>query len=258
MMIKYNPPINLRFDEQEHLYYDADTNELLTGTTTILKVKDKPALIQWASNSCAEYFKEHFTEITKENFEEHFKQAKVAYRKISNKAKDTGSDAHKFIEDWLKDKLDRQIDAEIAELAQNLPFSGDIEAQNCIKCFCDFYNAYKPIFRASEMMIGSAKHKFAGTLDFLAEINGELVLGDFKTSTGIFPDYHLQLAGYQICLEEGGVVPAKRLIVRLAKKGDYEAMYSPSPLEFDKEVFLHLRETHKWNVWWDNYYQNNK
>jgi len=50
------------------------------------------------------------------------------------------------------------------------------------------------------------------------EVDGELILGDFKTSKAIYPEYWLQLAGYQIALEEGGIKPIKRLAVRLDKK----------------------------------------
>ena len=75
---------------------------------------------------------------------------------------------------------------------------------------------------ASEIQVCSRLNHFAGILDALAIINGEKVLLDFKTSSGIKPDYTIQLAGLTICLEEMGFTPDKCAILHIPKKGEFE------------------------------------
>ena len=79
-------------------------------------------------------------------------------------------------------------------------------------------------FTCSEQRVLSVKHKFCGTYDFEAIINGKNVLGDIKTSSGIWPEQWLQVAGYKGArLEE---FPDKKIdhtiIVRCGKDGKFE------------------------------------
>lgn len=53
----------------------------------------------------------------------------------------------------------------------------------------------------AEVSLVSRRFRFGGTLDALL-IKGKLALGDWKTSNGVYPDYLLQLAAYQILWEE--------------------------------------------------------
>lgn len=53
-----------------------------------------------------------------------------------------------------------------------------------------------------ERQIWSSRHRYAGTVDALAQINGKFGVLDIKTSTGIYPDYNLQTAAYVSALQE--------------------------------------------------------
>ena len=55
----------------------------------------------------------------------------------------------------------------------------------------------KPKYEAIELKMVSEKYRVGGTADFIARINGTLVLGDFKTSKGIYPEMTAQLAAYR-------------------------------------------------------------
>ena len=48
---------NFTFDEKTHRYYIGDKQR--TGTTTVLGILAKPALIQWAANMAVDYIKEN-------------------------------------------------------------------------------------------------------------------------------------------------------------------------------------------------------
>ena len=51
----------------------------------------------------------------------------------------------------------------------------------------------------------SDKLGFAGTLDRIIELDGEMILMDIKTSNSLQPTHWLQLAAYNQLLNEGGV-----------------------------------------------------
>jgi hypothetical protein len=53
-----------------------------------------------------------------------------------------------------------------------------------------------------ERQVWSARHRYAGTVDALASIDGKFGVLDIKTSTGFFPEYNLQTAAYVEALHE--------------------------------------------------------
>jgi hypothetical protein len=53
-----------------------------------------------------------------------------------------------------------------------------------------------------ERPVWSEFHRFSGTVDALASIDGKFGVLDIKTSTGFFPEYNLQTAAYVLALQE--------------------------------------------------------
>lgn len=153
------------------------------------------------------------------------KEAKGAWREKRDKSADSGSRAHALIETYIKTGMMNS-------------FLENKEVENCIANFLTWEEKLKPAWMASELQVGSLIHGFAGILDALAEIDGKLVLMDFKTSSGIKLEYSIQLAGLMICLEEMGVKPTERAILHLPKDGEYEYKVLNGNLEFEKECFL--------------------
>ena len=96
----------------------------------------------------------------------------------------------------------------------------------------------------SEVMVASLLHGFAGRFDLMGNIpepvkistkltkagieHRELVqpdsfLVDLKTSSGVYNDHHLQVAGYQgACVESGYERPNQTAILRTSLDGKYE------------------------------------
>ena len=56
----------------------------------------------------------------------------------------------------------------------------------------EFLETYQPKFVMTEFTVFG--DGYAGTCDFIAEIGGRLVIGDFKTSKALYPEIALQLA----------------------------------------------------------------
>ena len=71
------------------------------------------------------------------------------------------------------------------------------KAENAFLGYLEWKKMTKPKYEAIELKMVSEKYKIGGTADFVANINGSLVLGDFKTSKGIYPEMTCQLAAYR-------------------------------------------------------------
>ena len=96
----------------------------------------------------------------------------------------------------------------------------------------------------SEKKVYSKLWNYAGTIDALARINGELYVIDFKTSAKIYKEYYLQVYGYAQAVHEmvnvGDTLLSnvehypKGMIVRLDKNED---RYQEAAFECEPRVF---------------------
>ncbi len=230
--------------------YKSEDNELYTGVTTILNVRQKEFLKWWTVKMMYEYLHPKLEEvqgITKREWNDLLMEGKKAHTVRSDKAKEIGGAVHDYLEAYIKEKLGEKatLPKEKVELLKCE------EAQNSIKAFKDWEKANEVEWIKSELVVASHKHKFAGTLDFIAKVNGKITLGDFKTSSVISEETNLQTAAYQICLEEMGFDEVEqRLVIRIPKDGnDVEVKIIGTDLEFDKKAFVSLREVYRWNLY---------
>lgn len=155
----------------------------------------------------------------------HLLEAKSIWRRKRDKAADTGTIAHGYIEDYIKS-------------GARVPPTQPAEVLNCFNEFIRWEGEFKPEWLGSEIQVGSAIWKFAGILDALAKIDGCITLVDFKTSSDIKDDYAIQLAGLCIGLDECGVTVDQRAILHLPKEGPFEYRIIDSDLTQDKAAFL--------------------
>ena len=208
----------LTFNESKHRYeWDG---KLVPGVTTILQCISKPALIQWSAGMASDYWLAEIKNAQNEkrlecfgleDFSKIHKEAKVAHRKKVQAAADSGSSVHEYAEAFIK--------------KTELPELDNDEVKRGVEAFHKWLDAHKVKFMASERRIFSKEHWYAGTCDFVAEIDGEIAVGDFKTSSGIYPEMRFQVAAYQHAIqEEKGVQFQRREIIRFDKKtGEFEA-----------------------------------
>lgn len=198
----------LTIDPVKHAYmWGAD---YVPGVTSILKIIDKPALIQWSANMASDHFLAQ-VKAGRDDFAAIHKESKVAHRKKSDAAKDIGHEVHAYVEAHFKN-------LPLPELTSD-------EAKRGVEAFHSWLAAHKVEVLASERLCFSKEHYYAGTCDFVAKIDGAMAVGDVKTSSGIFSEYRLQTAAYQHALqEEKGMRFDVRWIVRFDKKtGKFEA-----------------------------------
>ena len=142
-----------------------------------------------------------------------------AHRQIRDEAADAGSEAHRAIELYI-------LGEDVPELSE--------KAQASFDNFLEFVKEYEPTWEASELTVYNQTHKYAGTLDFIANIPalGEgLTLGDIKTGKGVYPEVALQLAAYRFA--------------EFAETANNNARVEMP--ETERAVVLHLRPD-KWEI----------
>lgn len=235
------------FLEDNHTYTVG--GKLLTGVTTILNVRAKDFLKWWPVKLMWENLTGKFKEIlagTEKEFETRILDAKKAHTVKSKEALSSGKVAHDWIEEYIKARIAGQECADVH-------FPDDEKAATAVKAFLDWQEKHEIEWLASELVLASTVDMFAGTIDFVARIDGVLTLGDFKTSSVISEDSYLQTAAYFYLLDEnlleGEERPTQRLVLRIPKDGtEFESRIVPTPLDFDILTFLRCREIHRWNL----------
>ena len=191
----------------------------VVGVTTITGIIAKPALIGWSAKLAAEYMRDNVTEIGQ--LVRRAEEAKRAHIVASTAGKAAGSVGHNLVE----------------ALLQNEPFAMPSEktalkaATSIRKAFLAWQADHPLKVVEVEKPAYSLAHNFAGKFDLLAEIDGKLVLIDFKTTNtsrynpdGIYAENFAQLGAYLILIEEQmGVLVDEAVIVNLPKDGaDYK------------------------------------
>ena len=116
-----------------------------------------------------------------------------------------------------------------------------------IKNFIDWANKSKVKFLETEKNIYSEKLFIGGIVDMICEIDGQIWLGDVKTSgSGIYSEHFFQCAGYHLMLEAMELYPniTGYLILNLKESGEMLEKRSVSNEE-NKKIFLNCLEIYR-------------
>lgn len=234
------------FNKERH-HHSLDGKPLF-GVTTVLGVIAKPMLIQWSANMAVKHIEDNFPTAEQVmngfKFSDLFKEAKTAHNKKKTDAGSIGTDAHSVIENYIKN---------------DVVYTGDNE--QIYKMFGHFYKWAKKNnvqFIASEQNVWSEVLWIGGIVDFICTINGKRYLGDIKTGSGIYPEHFLQMAAYDLCLQEMGNEPAYGYIVlNLRKDGKFavKKLVASKKLKDGFTYALGLYKTlkaMKWNAYGSN------
>jgi hypothetical protein len=177
------PPTVRRRNHGTGHSYTVGGHKTIGVTTALNDGMPKPALVQWAAKTVAEYV--------------------AAHRVLIGELGDAE------LVDLLKDQPRRDRDAaarrgtEVHTLAQTLLAGGDVdvpeELVGHVESYQRFHRDWSPDDVAVEAVVANMTHGWAGTLDYLCELPGivGLSLLDIKTArSGIFGETALQLAAY--------------------------------------------------------------
>lgn len=174
----------------------------LTGVTTILNAINKPNLLDWAASEALKKALEIILNNPKEEainlISSFIVSRKYPHTIKSDSAKDLGKEAHDWVEHYIKQKM-----AGVLDLPSLLQRAKDDGIYHIVIRFSDWAESNNVKFLASEVSVFSVKYFYAGTFDFVCEIDGKRYLGDFKTSSGIYGrEYFAQCAAYRMAIEE--------------------------------------------------------
>jgi len=124
-----------------------------------------------------------------------------------------------------------------------------------INSFVNWYEQYKPELIAKEFPVFSQKGKYAGRLDRIYIIGGEVTLLDIKSSSGIHEHFPLQFASYAKAVEETTdlkIVQTACLQLGAQNKNNYRFVVYPDWKDHYK-VFESVRK-----VWQYEYFDSKK
>jgi len=166
----------------------------LVGTTTVIgRFGDSGGLKYWC-------------------WEQGYKQGKdnkpFKFMDAAKKAADIGTAAHAMIEAHINgdnpdDTLLSLLPQEAADLGNDIEFVQ--KANNAYEMYLKWerQTKVKMLSKYQEIQLVSPEYKYGGTPDAIGEIDGEIVLLDWKSSNGLYPDMLLQLSAYNHLINEG-------------------------------------------------------
>jgi hypothetical protein len=176
--LTYQPRVRMAYR-----YYTIDGKKF-PSVTSILNVLNKPQLVNWAVRLTRDYIKQelfafrHADSLTDLDLGNLLAKSAAEHDRVRNAAADHGIVVHSSIASYI---------GNTSNVAQNDPV---------IIAFRKWQESSQFVPIASERLVFSHEHGFAGTADLIGTLNGRLALLDIKTGRGVYPEYKLQLAAY--------------------------------------------------------------
>jgi hypothetical protein len=116
---------------------------------------------------------------------------------IKQAAGNKGSKVHQAIGMYLSGER-ITMDAKLTNHDTGQQEELSVEEYDCLLSFTQWYATLdNPKTIATEITVFNDIEGYAGTVDWLVEIGGELWLIDFKTSQQVWPEYEIQVSAYK-------------------------------------------------------------
>jgi ATP-dependent exoDNAse (exonuclease V) beta subunit len=133
--------------------------------------------------------------------------------KVSHMALQRGNAVHYIMEDYI-----------LGQEAKTKPMPIHVQTAKGLKEYADKYIRN---VRMVEGQLWSHELKVAGTVDLVAEFDGEMAIIDWKTSNwpkkrNQIHSYYMQEAAYAVMFEERTGIPVTRLVTLVANKDGYQ------------------------------------
>ena len=158
-------------------YYEID-GRFLPSVTTVLKIIDKPALMNWAAKQAA---KAVLMDPVKYDTPE---KAAAAIYSISDTATTRGSTVHKLAELYA----DFYVQGKGDECTSENPYFKGIKA---------FFDTMRPEIIHKEVRLVNMEQGYAGPADLIAKVGPKTFVIDYKTGKAVYPEARLQVEAYR-------------------------------------------------------------
>lgn len=109
------------------------------------------------------------------------------------------------------------------------------EEYAAIISFKEWCEEAKPKFLYSERTVFNLKDNYAGTLDAMVELNGEIYILDYKTSADIYLSHQVQISSYY---HADDIIADKMAILQLGYKRNKHKKYKFTEVEDCYDLFL--------------------
>lgn len=227
-------------------YIDPDDGAIkVPGVTSVVGQLPKDFLTFWAAKESATAAVENWdivSQLVQRDPAGAIDYLKNAHRRKSRAATDLGSAAHDYFERLARGEVvnDRHV---------------HIDVKPHVRWFREFLAEIQPEFLYLEETVWSDAHRYAGSFDAIARVDGEIVVLDWKTSKAVYDSVALQLSAYRyadrIILADGsGVVDVPEMaggaVLHVRPEG-----WQFVPVKCDRTVFasfLNLRGTFDWET----------
>jgi hypothetical protein len=209
--------------------------ELTPSVTNIQGSLSKPALPRWAAKVVAEQAWALRGSIGNLEEQEAIDLLKGSPWRSSTRAANRGTSIHDLLERRTLGQADIELEGEAREFMAGIDgFLEDHEIEPFV----------------TEVTMFSSRG-YAGTADFLGLFDGQLVILDYKTGKGLYPEVGLQLAALRaadVMIVDGQIKQVPRTddgVAVLISRGGYEVK-RPRSFEEDLAGFQALLEVWKW------------
>lgn len=213
--------VELVVEGRSHLYdvYADDGTVRFPGVTGFLGIISKPALVPWAKREALALVESALVKrldgkrcaqvvLNKSWIDNVLTDAKKRPDQLKDEAADLGTRAHAFI-----DKIIHGCEPDA--------IPPEIEAP--VKAFKDWWKGSGIELVLGDTKVASRTHGYGGSLDALGRRDGKFIILDWKTSSGVYAEYALQVAAYAQAFTETFGLPCRdAIIVRFGKKAPVE------------------------------------
>lgn len=203
----YGGRVTVDLNPRNHRYQVGGINAYPDGVTTICNatISKGEVLGDWIGRVDVDHIRQAGMPADMKTFLATCEEAETAHQRIRDSAGDSGSATHDLIEKHLKGEPYALPDDERV-VAGFGAFQAWL-AQTSIEVI------------ETERLVYSEKYFYCGKTDLLGRRKARLLIGDFKTGSGVYDDQPYQLAGYAVAIEEEtGDKIEDGLIIHLDKK----------------------------------------
>jgi hypothetical protein len=202
-----------------HIRYRLQDGTIVPGITTVIGLLNKPALVPWANK---------------------LGLAGIDVKKYVDDKADIGTLGHDMITNHLIGKETDTSDYSANQISL---------AENCALSFWEWEKDHRieEVYFVERPLV-SEVHRFGGTLDIYAKVNGRREIIDLKTGSGIYREHIIQVATLKPLLEENGFpVDGTRIvnIPRAETEAFLEKSISDHENETGWETFKHLLQVYQ-------------
>ncbi len=202
MLELYDGKVRIEFSQclNGHRYrLDGQKDYLLSVTRCTGIVNKADFLVPWAVKLAGQHLRE-FIETNSGPYsaeqllpviDEALRRHEVAKEEAAEK----GKAAHEYAEKVANAMI-------VGQELPDLPETEDPNIIAAINAFLEWLTSHRVKFLHTEKVVYSQLYGYVGKFDAVAEVDGKLVLIDFKTSKSVYDDMRYQVAAYRMAYEE--------------------------------------------------------